>query len=140
MGLFYRVFSSILFSLFKYKLCSLLFFIVFRIQTLFSSIQLYSIQIQFYSNLIFFKLCFRDSKLYFRDSKLYFHQNTLIIFSLFTIFSLFEYESDTIKNTYSLCLNIFSVPSVLSVRIFRILTLFECCEYYKEQAHYKIGK
>ena len=115
LGLFYRVFSSILFSLFKYKLCSLLFFIVFRIQTLFSSIQLYSIQIQFYSNLIFFKLCFRDSKLYFRDSKLYFHQNTLIIFSLFTIFSLFEYESDTIKNTYSLCLNIFSVPSVLSV-------------------------
>ena len=128
MGLFFRVFSSIIFSLFKYKLCSQLFFIVFRIQTLFSSIQLYSIQIQFYSNLIFFKLCFRDSKLYF-------HQNTLIIFSLFTMFSLFEYESDTIKNTYSLCLNIFSVPSVLSVRIFRILTLFKCCEYYKEQAH-----
>ena len=128
MGLFYRVFSSILFSLFKYKLCSLLFFIVFIIQTLFSSI-LFSLFKSNFAQIQFF------SKLYFRDSKLYFHQNTLIIFSLFTIFSLSEYESDTIKNTYSLCLNIFSVPSVLSVRIFRILTLFECCEYYKEQAH-----
>ena len=132
MGLFFIVFSSILFSLFKYKLCSLLFFIVFRIQTLFSSIQLHSAL--FYSNPIllkfnFFKTLFSWFKTLFSWFKTLFSSKYFdYIFSIYYIFfvsiwvgyykehlfSLFEYF---LCSLCSLCSNIQDTNSIRMLRI-----------------------